>query len=294
MMSINPVLQKELKIRMRGWRAAGMIGVYLIFMTLTASFALIMSMDDYYRSTIDPEVALGSYIGLAVMQLVLISFISPALTTGAISGEREKQTLDLLLSTPMTPLSVITGKLFASISQVILLIIASLPIFSIVFLFGGISVIELLQLFGFFIIIAITFGSIGIFYSSYFKKTTAANVMAYGTIAFLCFGTIFLTILYLGITRNYGYKGFFPFLYANPIIGFTSILWDQVGGGNVNIFPGLIFGNTAAASHISTWIINLLFNIILSIVLLILSAKKINPLKERHRGRFYLSRKGKK
>jgi len=293
-MRINPVLQKELKIRMRGWRAAGMIGVYLIFMALTASFAMIMSMGGYYRSTIDPELAIGSYTGLAVMQFVLISFISPALTTGAISGEREKQTLDLLLCTRMTPLSIVIGKLFASISQIVLLIIASLPIFSIVFMFGGISVIELLELFGFFIIIAITFGSIGIFYSSYFKRTTAANVLAYGTIAFLCFGTIFLTVLYLGITHDYDFKGVFPLLYANPIVGFASILWEQFRGGNMNFFPGLIIGNTTAAGYISPWIINLLFNIALSIVLMILSANKINPLKKGHRGRFFLSRRGKK
>ena len=293
-MRINPVLQKEMKIRMRGWRAAGMIGVYLIFMALTASFAMMMSMEGYYRSAIDPDLAIGSYTGLAVMQFVLISFISPALTTGAISGEREKQTLDLLLCTRMTPLSIVTGKLFASISQIVLLIIASLPIFSIVFMFGGISVIELLELFGFFIIISITFGSIGIFYSSYFKRTTAANVLAYGTIAFLCFGTIFLTIFYLGVFKGYDYKGVFPLMYVNPIVGFSSILWEQFGLGSMDFFPGLIVGSTAAVDFISPWIVNLLFNITLSIVLILLSANKINPLKVRHGGRFSLSHRRKK
>ena len=284
MMRINPVLQKELKIRMRGWRSAGMIGIYLVFMALTASFIMIMSRESYYRITFDPELALGSYTGLAIMQFVLISFISPALTTGTISGEREKQTLDLLLCTPMTPLSIVIGKLFASISQIILLIIASLPIFSIVFFYGGISIKELLELFGFFIIVAITYGSIGIFFSSYFKRTTAANVLAYGTIAFLCFGTIFLTIFYIGIVYNYDYRNFFPLLYMNPIIGFSSILWEQFGVGNVNLFPGLIMGTSMTATkNISPWIVNLIFNIVLSAVLLFLSARKINPLKERRK-----------
>lgn len=284
MMRINPVLQKELKIRMRGWRSAGMIGIYLVFMALTASFVMIMSRESYYRITFDPELALGSYTGLAIMQFVLISFISPALTTGTISGEREKQTLDLLLCTPMSPLSIVTGKLFASISQIILLIIASLPIFSIVFFYGGISIKELLELFGFFIIIAITYGSIGIFFSSYFKRTTAANVLAYGTIAFLCFGTIFLTIFYIGIVYNYDYRNMFPLLYINPIIGFSSMLWEQFGIGGVNLFPGLIMGTSmTAANNVSPWIVNLIFNIVLSAMLLLLSARKINPLKERRK-----------
>jgi len=292
-MKINPVLHKELKIRVRGWRAAGMIGIYLIFLALTASFVMIMSRQDYYRTTIDPQLAIGSYTGLAIMQFVLISFIAPALTTGAISGEREKQTLDLLLCTRMTPFSIIIGKLFASISQIVLLIVASLPIFSTVFLFGGISFKELLQLFGFFIIISITFGSIGIFFSSYFKRTTAANVLAYGTIAFLYFGTIFLTILYLGIRQNYDYKGVFPLLYANPGVGFASLLWEQFSGGVFNFLPGINIGAQGAGS-ISPYLINLLFNIALSAVLLLLSANKINPLKAKfkggQRGRFFLSR----
>lgn len=283
-MNINPVLQKELKLRMRGWRAAATIGIYLGFLALTAYFITVVARQDYYRSTIDPELSVGSYIALAVMQFVLISFIAPALTTGAISGEREKQTLDLLLCTRMTPLSIVAGKLFASISQIILLIIASLPIFSIVFLFGGISVKELLQLFGFFIIIALTFGSIGIFFSSYFKRTTAANVLSYGTIVFLYFGTIFFTVLYLVATQNDNYQGLFPLLYANPLMGFTSILWEQFGRGVFDFLPGFRFSGQGAAKAISPWVINMIFNIILSAVLLLSSAHRINPMRKGYHG----------
>ena len=279
-MNINPVLQKELKLRMRGWRAAATIGIYLSFLTLAAYFATVIARQEFYRSTLDPELSIGSYIGLAVMQFILISFIAPALTTGSISGEREKQTLDLLLCTRMTPLSIIIGKLFASISQIILLIIASFPIFSIVFLFGGISIKEFLQLFGFFIIISITFGSIGIFFSSYFKRTTAANVVAYGTIMFLYLGTIFITAIFLLATRNHNYQGLFPLLYINPIVGFTSILWEQFGSGAFSFIPGFSFA--VQGKGLSPWVVNMIFNIILSITLLLLSAQKINPMKNNY------------
>lgn len=282
-MNINPVLQKELKIRMRGWRAAATIAVYLGFLTLTAYFITVVAGQDNYRSVIDSEFSIGSYIGLAVMQFVLISFIAPALTAGAISGEREKQTLDLLLCTRMTPFSIIIGKLFASISQVILLIAASLPIFSIVFLFGGISIKELLQLLGFFIVISITLGSIGIFFSSYFKKTTAANVLSYGAIAFLYFGTIFITVIILIAARMTNYDGTFPLLYTNPVMGFSSLLWEQFGRGALGIFPGFGFAQSGINKYLKPWHINMIFNIFLSIVLLLLSARRINPLTDRRK-----------
>ena len=68
------------------------------------------------------------------MQFVLISFISPALTTGAIS-EKEKADFGLAALYQNDAFIHSYRKAFASISQIILLIIASLPIFSIVFLF---------------------------------------------------------------------------------------------------------------------------------------------------------------
>ncbi len=284
-MNINPVLQKELKLRMRGWRSAATIGVYLGFLTLTAYFVTVAARQDYYGSAIDPELSIGIYIGLAIMQFILISFIAPALTTGGISGEREKQTLDLLLCTRMTPMSIIIGKLFASISQIVLLIIASLPMFSIVFLFGGISIKELMQLYVFFIIISITFGSIGIFYSSFFKRTTAANVLSYGTIVFLYFGTLFFTLIFMAATQNYNYDGTFPLLYINPAIGFSSLLWEQFGRGSMSFIAGINFNQTGISKYISPWLINAIFNILLSIFLLIASARKVNPLLERKKRR---------
>ena len=113
-MKINPVLLKELKVRMRGWKAAGIIALYLLALTAVAVFIIYTVFTDPYTSSIDPQVSIGAYTGLAVIQFILIMFIVPALTAGAISGEREKQTLDLVLCTRLRPISIITGKLFAS------------------------------------------------------------------------------------------------------------------------------------------------------------------------------------
>ncbi|HWR60207.1 MAG TPA: ABC transporter permease, partial [Clostridia bacterium] len=197
MMNINPVLLKELKVRMRGWRAAGIIALYLLILSLVALFIIYTTFMNPYGSSIDPQVSIGAYTGLAVVQFILIMFIVPALTAGAIAGEREKQTLDLVLCTRLKPISIITGKLFASTSQTLLLIISSLPLFSMVFLFGGISIKEVIQLFAFYIVTAVTIGCIGIFFSTCLKRTTAATVFTYGMVAFLCFGTIFIGVFYI-------------------------------------------------------------------------------------------------
>jgi ABC-type transport system involved in multi-copper enzyme maturation permease subunit len=282
-MNINPVLMKELKVRMRGWRAAGIIALYLVVLSLVAVFIIYSTFVDPYGSTIDPQISTGAYTGLAVIQFILIMFIVPALTAGAISGEREKQTLDLVLCTRLKPISIVTGKLFASTSQTLLLIVSSLPLFSMVFLFGGISMKEVLQLFAFYIITAITIGSIGIFFSTCLKRTTAATVLTYGMVAFLCIGTIFLGMFYLKIFYNWDYDRFLPIFYTNPVGGFGSLLASQFGydSGGLGFIFGMNVGNTAnGAKAIEPWLGNVIFDVIFSALMLTLSAMRINPTRE--------------
>lgn len=285
-MNINPVLLKELKVRMRGWRAAGIIALYLLILSLVALFIIYTTFMNPYGSSIDPQVSIGAYTGLAVIQFILIMFIVPALTAGAIAGEREKQTLDLVLCTKLRPISIITGKLFASTSQTLLLIISSLPLFSMVFLFGGISIKEIIQLFGFYIMTAITIGSIGIFFSTCLKRTTAATVFTYGTVAFLTFGTIFIGVFYIRIFYQWNYKSFLPLLYANPLAGFSSLLAGQFGysGGGLDFISGIFnvsqAQNPNGAKAIEPWLANVIFDAIFSAILLVLSAIRINPVRK--------------
>lgn len=299
-MNINPVLLKELKVRMRGWRAAGIIALYLLILTLVALFIMYTTFMNPYSSTIDPQVSIGAYTGLAVIQFILIMFIVPALTAGAIAGEREKQTLDLVLCTKLRPISIITGKLFASTSQTLLLIVASLPLFSTVFLFGGISIKEIIQLFAFYIVTAVTIGCIGIFFSTYLRKTTAATVFTYGTVAFLAFGTIFIGVFYIRIFYQWNYQNFLPLLYANPLAGFSSLLAGQFGyfGGGMNFIPGFYIVNPGQnpnmAKAMEPWLANVIFDGALSVVLLILSAIRINPVRKSIFGFLKLKRKSKK
>lgn len=279
-MMINPVLSKEIKVKMRSWKAAGIIGLYLSVLAAVALFITYMSTNDMYATTINPQFAMGAYTGIAVIQFILILFIVPALTASAVAGERERQTLDLILCTRLRPTSIIVGKLLASMSQIILLIIASIPMFSIVFLYGGISVVEIAQLFGFYLITAVMAGSIGIFFSTYVKRTIAATVLTYALGIFMCFGTLFIASIYIRVFYAFDYQKFFPLLYANPLAAFSSLLAEQFGGqygGGMNIIPGLNIGTPYNYKGPDPWLINIYVNIGITVVALFLAAIKINP-----------------
>ena len=110
-----------------------------IFATMT------MSGTSYFR----PSESFILFALLAFIQLGLVLFITPGLTAGAISSEREKQTLPILLTTSQSSFQIISGKLLSSIAFLLLLIVAGLPVYSLVFLFGGISPLDFVKVFFF-------------------------------------------------------------------------------------------------------------------------------------------------
>ncbi|MFD3158567.1 ABC transporter permease [Haloimpatiens sp. FM7330] len=278
---VNPILSKEVRVRMRSWKAPLLIAIYTGILAFVAVFILFNTVLDPYQHSFRSSEIIESYAVLSGIQFLLIAFIVPALTSSSISGERERQTLDLILCTKLPSQSIILGKLITSISQILLLIIAALPVFSVVLLFGGISFKEISQLFIYYIVLAITFGSIGIFFSTYIKKTTTATVLTYATILFLMLGTLVITVFYLEINNKYNpqpYKNSLPLMYFNPGAGYVSLIAEQFGKGNSLNIPGVI--HNPGLKAIPFWIVNIIIDLIISVVLLVLSALKLNPMKK--------------
>lgn len=283
---INPVLLKELKVKMRSWKAVFLIGGYNLVLLLLTIFIIKVSMNNYSLNVTASNI-ISTYAFMAAVQFALIGLIAPALTAGAISGEREKQTLDILMSTTLRHGSIIVGKLFASLSHIILLVVSSIPVFSIIFLYGVIGVKELLQIFVFYIIMAITLGSIGIFFSTYIKKSTAANVLTYAFVIFLALGTLFITIFYVQLVlqpKTIGSGPYTPYnktfwlMYLNPLAAFANLMSQQFGQGTGMMFPGLYL--TGKQSGIQLWHINAIIYLSMSGILLWLSAYKLNPVRK--------------
>ncbi len=115
--------------------------------------------------------------------------LAPAFTTGAISLEREKQTIDMLVTTPLSTLGMVIGKLFSALSYVFLLIIASLPLASLVFVFGGVGPEDLIRAYGFLFALAFGMGAIGLFVSALVKRTQTATVVTFVIVLVLSIGT---------------------------------------------------------------------------------------------------------
>lgn len=193
MAEINPVLMKELRQRFRSSKTIWLLVLYLL---LIGAFVLGFTYLNWRNAPgfYQPDNSRAIFAVLSMAQLFLLAFVTPGLMAGAISGERERQTLNILLTTRLSAWQIIWSKLVSSSAFVLLLLLATLPLYSIVFLYGGIAPGQVLGVFGYYLVTMFFFGCIGIACSSFFKRTGVSTITAYGLVFAISAGTALLSL----------------------------------------------------------------------------------------------------
>jgi ABC-type transport system involved in multi-copper enzyme maturation permease subunit len=285
----NPVMIKELRGRMRGARAFVILSIYL---GITAAVTLLVYLAVAGASRTD--LTAGRVIGQTIFwtvssaALVLVCVISPSLTAGAVAGEKERQTYDLLVTTLLSPWQIALGKLVSALAFSLLLILAMLPLASLAFLFGGVSGTELvLAVVGLFVT-AVLYATVGLFWSTVMRGTLGATVLAQGSIIAVLLGIPFIFLVTSAIfatsdaTRDLTNSPFFIYgfgalLFSHPFIalGYSEVLLKQ--GENPFYFnvPGQ--QNLVAPAP---WLAYTMIASILTFVFLLLSVRMLRPVQE--------------
>ena len=203
----NPVLRRELRVRMRGRRAFVVLGTYLLLIgAFVFGIQRILVADQSGSRLQSFQVGQLLFAAFTLAEMALLALIAPALTATAISGEREGGTFDLLRATPVRAHTIVWGKLLAALGYAGLLIVASIPIASAVFLFGGISPEDVWAAFILLVVTTVTFGLLGLFCSALVRSTGLASVLAYVLTVAIVVGSvgtyIFLDAIDGGLVDN--------------------------------------------------------------------------------------------
>lgn len=98
---------------------------------------------------------------LALLQLALLSFLAAQSAVSGVAQEKDKRTMLLLLMTRLSNHELVLGKLFASLLDVFVMLLAGLPVFMLMTLFGGISLEQVLQVFAITLATVLAVGSLG-------------------------------------------------------------------------------------------------------------------------------------
>lgn len=275
MREYNPVLLKELRQRFRSYRSPLIIVLYLIVL---GGFSLGFIYLNWRTSPafFQPGSSKEIFAVLSMAQLGLLAFVVPGLTAGVISGERERQTLNVLLITELSPISIITGKMVSACSFTGLLLFATLPLYSLVFMYGGIAPSQIMGLFGFYLVSMLLYASVGVSCSTYFKRTGVSTVTTYGIVFFLVAGTGLLAGFIYALYQNQANMAMLniretPLVVMllqdiNPVIVLVRILGEdaQIGPGREMWLP--------------YWGTYTLVSLVLSFALIAWSSWKLNPI----------------
>ncbi len=283
----NPVLTRELRGRIRGWRAMIILIVYLSITGLITFLVYTASASSFSNGVNDVEAGrgIGKAIFITVMlaTLVQVCVITPALTAGAISGEKERQSYDLLITTLLSPLQIILGKLTSALAFAMLLIFASLPMAGLSFLFGGVSGTELVIGVIGLAATAICYATIGVFWSTVMRSTLAATVMSLGSIIFLLLFVPFIFVVgsVIGGAFN-GMPGVFYIytmgllLCTHPFIA-LGITEASLSSGENPFYFAIPAANIAKVWVPSPWLVYLFLTFLATTLFLVLAVRLLKP-----------------
>ena len=252
---IGAVGVKELRGRMRGRRAFAILTIYLL---LLGGFAWMVELilernvsSGFGSATYaGASIGQGIFAALLMLETLQVAFLAPSATAGAISLEREKQTLELLVVTPISSIAIVLGKLLSALVYVWLLIAASIPLTAVVFVYGGVAPDDVLRGYIVLIVTALGLGSFGLFCSSLVKRTQAATAITIFGVLLISIGSVFLLAFWGAMTThnsadgNGQIRGSAPqeIGYLNPFLAQVDVLCgtETSFGGWCNVESSLL------------------------------------------------------
>lgn len=225
--NLNPVFDRELTQRSRAVRTPVILALYLAL--LLAIMSLVYFAERSAEPWMSPDERLLQqartgrimFDALLLAELGLLMLIVPAFAASSVSGERDRQTLIPLQITMLGPDGIFWGKVAASASFAVLLVVASMPVITVPYLIGGFSLSQVFASVAMLIFLSVVYAVIGVGCSTVFKRSVAATLSAYLTMGALTIGTllVFVAIGLAVFTDGDSPTGldFWP-LYANPVV----------------------------------------------------------------------------
>jgi ABC-2 type transport system permease protein len=284
----NPVIAKELKSRMRGRQGFILIGSYITLISIFIVLIYLLLAVDGSISNGDPSFlqTVGKVIfsTVVLLELLILGFIGPALTSGAISSERERKTIDLLRTSLLSARALVFGKLSSAVVFLLLLILTAIPVQSLAFFLGGVGMAEMAVSTLMLVITAIFFCTLGLFFSSFSQRTIISTVFSYASILISLIVFVFL-LFFINILSSSTYPSTFAenavtigtwFLFStNPFFAATMSEAILINDQSLFITTNSIVGNSALPLP-SPWIIYVIFYVFLTILLIGLSIHFVN------------------
>jgi ABC-2 type transport system permease protein len=284
----NPIILKELRNRMRNKRTALSLALYTGVLSTIGLISYSSVAPDYFNPNYSyfsqrtiSTAGVTIYTTIIIAQLILLFFLVPAFTSGVLTGEKERQTYDILLLTLLRPVDIVIGKLLSSLAYLFLLIICSLPVASISLLLGGVDIDQILLGLTVCVATALFFGTLGVWWSGVTNTTGKAIRNTLLTLAVLTLGMPALAwFLVIGggisASETVSFYFFLIIVSLNPVIAIfltTSILTESSDTART-----IFFFEVNNLFYPQPWLIFTVVALVMMALLFFLSVKAVKPL----------------
>ena len=236
--SNNPVLEREvrgrLRLRRKGANSANVwVGAVL---GVVIFYFYARGLTGLWRGSRQDAQEFWNLLLYGLLALIVL--LAPALSSTAITQERQQQTWDSLATTRLTGGEILVGKWVGR--QVILwmLMALALPYLLGCAIRGGISGLSLPFTLLFLLATTAFYSVLGLFCSFQAKRTAAATATSLTMTALLCIGTVIVNaVLSYFVANSETYHGNSSVLWLNPFFALSALLnWlapnGQYNGGN--------------------------------------------------------------
>jgi ABC-type transport system involved in multi-copper enzyme maturation permease subunit len=225
---------------MRGLYALGMVVLlFLMYQSIIVKWAS-RGAPSHTRMAQFAEGFFNAFMGV---QFVMVLFLTPAYVAGAVAEEKERRTLEFLLATDLRNREIVLSKLLSRLANLVLFLLAGLPVLSLMQLFGGVDPGLLWAGFAATALLVLSIASVSILVSVYTRRArdaiirTGMLVIGYYLLSFLT------TWLYFYLTMRVMFSP--PGTYDLDVV-------EQVKSG-LNAFNAgsVIFGIARLMEHVT-------------------------------------------
>ncbi len=231
-MIFDTIYRRERRVSSRSCRMALTIALFNTAMAVMVLTGMMFAIETArVTAVIDYGAFYRIFIVMAMTEFVFMMAMAPAFSAGAISGEAERGTLDMMLTTRLSAADIVIGKLLWSLSSAMLVVVSGLPILAILFVYGYVQIYNIIIMLLILLVMEIYIGGIGIWASAASARTPVAMAVAYGAVLLLTCG---IPLLCTAVSNITGVPGALQeLLCLDPVVPFAAFLGSAARRGGM-------------------------------------------------------------
>lgn len=182
----GPIFVKELRVASRRGRTYLLRAAYLALMAIFTAIAWTVVFKDSRAEGINvyemSDLGKNLVAGVVWFQFLAVQIVAIVSGASAITEEVERRTLPALMTSPVTPFQILTGKLLAKMHHVLGLILIGLPLLAVVRVMGGVPWEFIIATSAITFAMGIATSAVTIFFSCIFRRTYVTMLVAMATV----------------------------------------------------------------------------------------------------------------